>query len=94
MVKRLLILFASTTYLDRLERDNVNLNIFFETHFHADFVSGHLDLSKATGAPIIGQNANPEFEAVIATDDQGFLLEHQNKALHTLGIPWKAPLIY
>jgi glyoxylase-like metal-dependent hydrolase (beta-lactamase superfamily II) len=33
-------------YLDRLERDNVKLKYIFETHFHADFVSGHLDLKK------------------------------------------------
>jgi glyoxylase-like metal-dependent hydrolase (beta-lactamase superfamily II)/rhodanese-related sulfurtransferase len=74
-------------YLDRLERDNVKLKYIFETHFHADFVSGHLDLSKATGAPIIyGKNANPEFEAVIATDDQEFSLgDIKIKALHTPG---------
>jgi hydroxyacylglutathione hydrolase len=74
-------------YLDRLERDNVKLKYIFETHFHADFVSGHLDLSKATGAPIVyGQNANPEFEAVIATDDQEFSLgDIKIKALHTPG---------
>ena len=48
------------TYLERLEKDGVELKYIFETHFHADFVSGHLDLSKATGAPIIyGPNANP-----------------------------------
>jgi glyoxylase-like metal-dependent hydrolase (beta-lactamase superfamily II)/rhodanese-related sulfurtransferase len=74
-------------YLDRLERDNVKLKYIFETHFHADFVSGHLDLSKATGAPIVyGKNANPEFEAIIATDGQEFRLgDIKIKALHTPG---------
>lgn len=74
-------------YLDRLERDNVKLKYIFETHFHADFVSGHLDLSKATGAPIVyGKNAIPEFEAIIATDGQEFVLgEIKIKALHTPG---------
>jgi len=47
-------------YLDRLEKDGVKLKYIFETHFHADFVSGHLDLSKATGASIVfGPKANP-----------------------------------
>jgi hydroxyacylglutathione hydrolase len=74
-------------YLDRLERDNVKLKYIFETHFHADFVSGHLDLSKKTGAPIVyGKNANPEFEAIIATEDQEFSLgDIKIKALHTPG---------
>jgi glyoxylase-like metal-dependent hydrolase (beta-lactamase superfamily II) len=45
----------------------------FETHFHADFVSGHLDLSKATGAPIVyGPTAKTDFESIIATDNQEF----------------------
>ncbi|MFK7001596.1 MBL fold metallo-hydrolase [Flavobacterium oreochromis] len=74
-------------YLDRLERDNVTLKYIFETHFHADFVSGHLDLSKATGAPIIyGPTASPEFEAIIAEDGQTFLIgDITIKVLHTPG---------
>ena len=40
-------------YTDRLEKDGVKLKYILETHFHADFVSGHLDLSKKTGAPIV-----------------------------------------
>jgi glyoxylase-like metal-dependent hydrolase (beta-lactamase superfamily II)/rhodanese-related sulfurtransferase len=74
-------------YLDRLDRDNVKLKYIFETHFHADFVSGHLDLSEATAAPIVyGKNANPEFEAIIATDNQEFSLgDIKIKALHTPG---------
>ncbi len=74
-------------YMDRLEKDNVKLKYIFETHFHADFVSGHLDLSKNTGAPIIyGPNAKPEFDAIIATDEQIFELGALKiKVLHTPG---------
>ena len=74
-------------YMDRLEKDNVKLKYIFETHFHADFVSGHLDLSKNTGAPIIyGPNAKPEFDAIIATYEQVFELGALKfKVLHTPG---------
>ncbi|PRZ24098.1 MBL fold metallo-hydrolase [Flavobacterium granuli] len=74
-------------YLDRLERDNVKLKYIFETHFHADFVSGHIDLSKKTAAPIVyGPTANPEFEATIAADGQEFNIGNiKIKALHTPG---------
>ena len=62
-------------YLERAERDNAKVKYVFETHFHADFVSGHLTLAKQTGAPIIfGPNANPSFDAIIATDGQEFPL--------------------
>ena len=62
-------------YLDRLAKDGVKLKYIFETHFHADFVSGHLDLSNATGAPIIyGPTANPTFSATIAEDGKVFKL--------------------
>ena len=74
-------------YLDRLERDNVKLKYIFETHFHADFVSGHVDLSKETGASIVyGPTAQPEFDAIIATDGQEFTIGNITiKALHTPG---------
>ncbi len=56
-----------------MAKDNVKLKYIFETHFHADFVSGHVDLSKKTGAPIIyGPTAAPEFEAIVAEDNQIF----------------------
>ena len=62
-------------YIDRANADNARIKYVFETHFHADFVSGHLDLAKKTGAPIIfGPNAAPAFEATIATDNQVFNL--------------------
>ena len=75
------------SYLKRLEKDNVKLKYIFETHFHADFVSGHLDLSRKTGAPIVyGPTAQPAFETIIATDGQIFKVgEISFKALHTPG---------
>jgi glyoxylase-like metal-dependent hydrolase (beta-lactamase superfamily II)/rhodanese-related sulfurtransferase len=74
-------------YLDRLAKDGVKLKYIFETHFHADFVSGHLDLSKKTGAPIVyGPTANPEFECTIAEDRQVFAVgEITIEVLHTPG---------
>ena len=74
-------------YLKRAKADNASIKYIFETHFHADFVSGHLTLSKETGAPIVyGPNANPSFEAIIAKDGQEFSLgDITIKALHTPG---------
>lgn len=74
-------------YLDRLEKDQVKLKYIFETHFHADFVSGHLDLSRKTGAPIIyGPTAQPDFEAIIAEDHQIFEIgKIKIRVLHTPG---------
>jgi hydroxyacylglutathione hydrolase len=74
-------------YLDKAEKENANIKYVFETHFHADFVSGHVDLSKATGAPIVyGPHANPTFEATIAEDGQIFPLgDVKIKVLHTPG---------
>jgi glyoxylase-like metal-dependent hydrolase (beta-lactamase superfamily II)/rhodanese-related sulfurtransferase len=74
-------------YLERAARDNAKIKYIFETHFHADFVSGHVTLSKETGAPIIyGPNANPSFEVTIAEDNQEFKLGKLTiKVLHTPG---------
>ncbi|MCZ2083753.1 MAG: MBL fold metallo-hydrolase [Flavobacteriales bacterium] len=74
-------------YTDRLEKDGVKLKYIFETHFHADFVSGHVDLSKKTGAPIVyGPTANPDFDAIIAEDGQIFEIgKVKIKVLHTPG---------
>lgn len=74
-------------YMDRLRKDGVKLKYIFETHFHADFVSGHLDLSKNTGATIVyGPTATPEFDALIAEDNQIFKVGNiQLKVLHTPG---------
>ena len=58
-------------YLDRAAKSGAKIKYIFETHFHADFVSGHLDLSKLAGAPIIyGPTANPSFDAYIAKDGE------------------------
>jgi glyoxylase-like metal-dependent hydrolase (beta-lactamase superfamily II)/rhodanese-related sulfurtransferase len=74
-------------YLDRATKDNAKIKYIFETHFHADFVSGHLDLAKKTGAQIVyGPTAQPNFDAIIATDGQEFKVGHYTiKAIHTPG---------
>lgn len=74
-------------YLDRAERDNAKIKYIFETHFHADFVSGHVTLSKQSGAPIVyGPNANPSFETIVAEDGQEFKVGDLTiKVLHTPG---------
>lgn len=74
-------------YIQKAERNNATIKYVFETHFHADFVSGHLDLSKKTGAPIVyGPDANPGFEALIAKDGQEFKVGNITfKVLHTPG---------
>lgn len=74
-------------YLERLERDGVKLKYIFETHFHADFVSGHVDLARKTGAKIIyGPTASAGFEIVPATDNEIFSLgDVRIKVLHTPG---------
>jgi glyoxylase-like metal-dependent hydrolase (beta-lactamase superfamily II)/rhodanese-related sulfurtransferase len=76
-----------TPYLDRAKKDDARIKYIFETHFHADFVSGHVTLSKKTGAPIVfGPNANPTFDAIIAKDAQEFPLGDVSIiALHTPG---------
>jgi glyoxylase-like metal-dependent hydrolase (beta-lactamase superfamily II)/rhodanese-related sulfurtransferase len=77
----------STPYLERAQKDNAQIKYIFETHFHADFVSGHLDLARKTNAKIIyGPTAKPQFEAIIATDGQIFELgKVKIKVLHTPG---------
>ena len=74
-------------YINKAEEENAKIKFIFETHFHADFVSGHVTLAKKTGAPIIyGPNANPSFDAIIATDGQEFQLGNLTIiALHTPG---------
>ncbi|WMI65714.1 MBL fold metallo-hydrolase [Aestuariibaculum sp. YM273] len=74
-------------YIKKAEDNNATIKYIFETHFHADFVSGHVTLSKQTGAPIVyGPEANPNFDAIIATDGQEFKLGNITiVALHTPG---------
>jgi len=77
----------TTPYLQRLETDQVQLKYILETHFHADFVSGHVDLSKATGAPIVyGPNAHPNFDFYAAKDEEVLTFGVCSiKVLHTPG---------
>ena len=74
-------------YLKIAKDNGATIKYIFETHFHADFVSGHLDLSRKTGAPIVfGPNANPGFEAIAAKDNQEFSVgDIKIKVLHTPG---------
>lgn len=74
-------------YIQKAARNGASIKYVFETHFHADFVSGHLDLSKKTGAPIVyGPNAACEFDCISALDGQEFPLGNVKiKVLHTPG---------
>ncbi len=76
-----------TAYLEKAEKANATIKYVFETHFHADFVSGHLDLSKKTGAPIVyGPTAQPTFDAHIAQDGEIFKVGKISfRVLHTPG---------
>ncbi len=76
-----------TPYTQRAENDGAQIKYIFETHFHADFVSGHLDLAKVTGAPIVyGPMAEPSFEAHIAKDGEEFPIgDVMIRVLHTPG---------
>ncbi|WBL24744.1 MBL fold metallo-hydrolase [Zunongwangia sp. HGR-M22] len=75
------------SYIKKAESDNAKIKFVFETHFHADFVSGHLDLQKKTGAEIVfGPNAKPDYPALIAKDGQVFKIgDYTIKAMHTPG---------
>ncbi|MBX7093735.1 MAG: MBL fold metallo-hydrolase [Flavobacteriales bacterium] len=74
-------------YIDRATKDNAKIKFVFETHFHADFVSGHLDLAKKTGAKIVyGPTAKPGFDAIVAEDNQLFEIgKYKVKVIHTPG---------
>lgn len=75
-------------YLDRAEKDGVKIKYILETHFHADFVSGHVDLAKATGATIVYGPTDMKmgFDAHIAKDGELFKLGKISiKAIHTPG---------
>ena len=75
-------------YVERAEKSGVKIKYVFETHFHADFVSGHVDLAKATGATIIyGPTTMPlGFDALVATDGQEFKVGNITfTLLHTPG---------
>jgi hydroxyacylglutathione hydrolase len=75
------------SYLSLAKERNATIKYIFETHFHADFVSGHLDLAKATGAPIIfGPNTETNFPIHKAKDGEVFQLgDNTIEVLHTPG---------
>jgi glyoxylase-like metal-dependent hydrolase (beta-lactamase superfamily II)/rhodanese-related sulfurtransferase len=74
-------------YIDKATKDNAKIKYVFETHFHADFVSGHLDLAQKTGAAIVyGPTAKPGFDAIVAEDNQEFKVGNYTvKVIHTPG---------
>ncbi|OSZ82962.1 MBL fold metallo-hydrolase [Chitinophagaceae bacterium IBVUCB1] len=74
-------------YIERAQKDGVSIKYVFETHFHADFVSGHIDLAKATGATIVyGPTAQPAFDAHVAKDEEIFAVgDVVFQVLHTPG---------
>ncbi len=74
-------------YIDRATKDNATIKYVFLTHFHADFVSGHLDLAKKTGAKIVyGPTAKPAYEVITATDNQVFKVGNYSvRVIHTPG---------
>lgn len=76
------------TYLDRIEKERVQLKYIFETHFHADFVSGHIDLAKKTGATIVygPTTMSTGFEKKVGQDGEVFTLGGSTITLiHTPG---------
>jgi glyoxylase-like metal-dependent hydrolase (beta-lactamase superfamily II)/rhodanese-related sulfurtransferase len=77
----------TSPYIKKSEQAGARIKYVFETHFHADFVSGHLDLAKATGATIVfGPNANPEYSAHKAHDGEEFKIGKVTiKVIHTPG---------
>lgn len=74
-------------YIEKAKKDNATIKYVFETHFHADFVSGHLDLAQKTGAKIVyGPTAKPNFEAIVAEDGQEFKVGNYTvRVIHTPG---------
>ena len=74
-------------YIELAKENNAKIKYVFETHFHADFVSGHIDLAKKTGASIVyGPTATTSFEFISAKDNQEFKVGDLTiKVLHTPG---------
>ncbi len=74
-------------YIERAEAEGTKIKYIFETHFHADFVSGHVDLAQKTGATIVfGPTAQTGFKTLTAVDNQEFRLGNVTiRALHTPG---------
>lgn len=74
-------------YIDRANKNNAKIKYVFLTHFHADFVGGHIDLAQKTGAKIVyGPNANPAYEVIKSNDGQLFEIgNYKVKVIHTPG---------
>ena len=74
-------------YIEKAKANHSKIKYIFETHFHADFVSGHLDLAAKTGAKIVyGPQANPSFDVHVAEDNEVFKVgDISLKAIHTPG---------
>ncbi|MBT6746532.1 MAG: MBL fold metallo-hydrolase, partial [Flavobacteriales bacterium] len=74
-------------YIDMANQNGATIKYIFETHFHADFVSGHVDLAKKTGAKIVyGPTANTTFDIIEAVDQQEFKVGDVTiRVLHTPG---------
>ena len=74
-------------YINRAKLDDAKIKYIFETHFHADFVSGHIDLKNKTGAKIVfGPTANPMYDVIVAEDEDIFEIgDYKIKVIHTPG---------
>ena len=74
-------------YIEKAARGKAKIKYVFETHFHADFVSGHLSISKKTGAPIVfGPNADTSFKSIIGVDGERFKIGKISlQLIHTPG---------
>ncbi len=77
----------TTPYIELALKRNAKIKYVFETHFHADFVSGHIDLARKTGAAIVfGPTAETDFDSIIAKDEEVFTIGTiKLKVLHTPG---------
>lgn len=77
----------TTPYIELAVKRNAKIKYVFETHFHADFVSGHIDLARKTGASIVyGPSAETEFDSIVAKDEDVFTIGNiKLKVLHTPG---------
>lgn len=75
------------SYINRATNDGAKIKYVFETHFHADFVSGHLNLKEKAGATIVfGPTAKPGYDALVAEDGQVFTVgDYKIKVIHTPG---------
>lgn len=83
-------------YIERAEKDNAKIKYIFETHFHADFVSGHVTLAEKSGAQIVfGPNAEMSYDAYVAKDNEVFTLGDVTiVALHTPGHTMESTSFY